>query len=382
MLKRIVSIFLILILSINLVYAEPEFKIDAKAALLMDYNTGKIIYSLNEKEELAPASITKIMTLLLAMEAISNERIKLNDNVIISEHASGMGGTQVYLEPGETQTVENLIKAISIRSANDAAVALAEHIAGTEESFVKMMNDKAKELGMENTHFSNASGLPKENLYTSAYDVALMSRELLRHSKIHDYLSTWMEDLVVGKRKHDIQVMVNTNRLIKDYEGANGIKTGSTSEAGYCVSASAKRQDLQLIAVIMGAPNGRVRFAEAKKLLDYGFANFDSITIGRKGDIIASIPVEKGREESVDIMLEKDSYVLVPKGNKVSVEELPEYPDHLEAPILRGDKVGELVVKADGKEVDKINLIAKSTIEKGSIGTMLRKIIYNYLTGR
>lgn len=380
--KRIVSVILIFILSISYVYGEPEFKINAKSALLMDYNTGKIIYSMNENQKLAPASITKIMTLLLTMEAISTERISLNSNVVISDHASSMGGTQVYLEPGETQKVEDLIKAVAVRSANDAAVALSEHIAGSEEEFVKMMNKKAKELGMENTNFTNASGLPKDNLYTSAYDVALMSRELLRHTKIHDYLTIYMEDMTVGKRKDDIQVMVNTNRLIKEYEGANGIKTGFTNDAGHCVSASAKRQDLQLVAVVMGSPTSAIRFSEAKKLLDYGFANYDSITIGKKGDIITSIPVEKGKEEIVELMLEKDSYILLPKGQKANIEKTPVYPEFINAPIQHGSIIGELIVKIDGKEIERINLVSKSTIEKGGIGTMLKKITSSFLKGR
>lgn len=240
--KKCISIFLVMIIILNPLVSFGELNVTSKAALLMDYSTGEVIFSYNEHEKLPPASITKIMTLLLTMEAIENGKLNLDDKVVISEYAASMGGTQVYLEPGETQTVENLIKAVSIRSANDAAVALGEAISGTNEGFIKLMNERAKSLGMNNTHFSNASGLPSENHYTTAYDIALMSRELLKYEGLQKYLTTYMEEIVVGKNKDDTQVMVNTNKLIRDYDGTTGIKTGSTNAAGYCLSASAKEE--------------------------------------------------------------------------------------------------------------------------------------------
>ncbi len=384
--RRLVSIILLLLILITsipvVVNADIDLKVNAKSAILMDVNTGAIIYKLNEHDRLAPASITKIMTLLLGMEAVDSGRIKLTDKVMVSEHASSIKGSTVFLEAGEIQTVEDLFKAIAIRSANDAAVALAEYIAGSEDIFVKMMNEKAKELGMENTEFHNASGMPVENHYISAFDVALMSKELIKHEKIHEWLTTYMTDMQVGKKKISIQTMVNTNKLIKEYQGANGIKTGSTNEAGFCLSASAKRGNLQLIAVVMGANNSNTRFDEAKRMLDYGFANYDSITIGNKGDIAATLPVEKGKVLEAELMLSRDSYILLPKGEKGNITKDLYLPDNLDAPISAGDEIGELVVSIDGKEVDRVKLISKTNIEKANFFNMLNRTINSYLRGR
>lgn len=383
--KRLLSIILslLIILPISLkVFAVEDLKVNAKSAILLDVNTGEIIYKSNENDRLAPASITKIMTMLLGMESVDSGKISLTDQVIISEHASKTGGSTVFLETGETQNVEDLFRAIAIRSANDAAVALAEYIAGSEDIFVKLMNERCKTLGMKNTNFSNASGLPNKEHYTSAYDVALMSRELLKHSKTQDWLTTYMSDIMVGKKKSSTQIMVNTNRLIKEYNGATGIKTGSTNEAGNCLSASAKRGNLQLIAVIMGADTSKIRFDEAKRMLDYGFANYDSITIGKKGDIIATLPVQKGRLQEVDLMLAEDSYVLLPKGEKGNFDKEVNLPENISAPILSGDEIGTLSIFLNGKEVDKIKLLSKSNIEKASIVNMLNMVIKSYLSGR
>lgn len=234
--RRYLSAFLgilILLLSINISFAEPVFEIDGKSAILIDYNSGNIIYEKNSHDKLPPASITKIMVLLIAMESLEKGTINLNDEVVISSNAAGMGGSQVYLEEGEIQTIENLLKAICLRFANDASVALAEHMSGSEELFVKRMNEHAKELGMNNTNFMNVTGLPNEGHYTTAYDIGIMSKELLKYPKIHDWLNLWMSEMKVGKNKDVVQSLVNTNRLIRDYEGANGVKTGSTSEAGF-----------------------------------------------------------------------------------------------------------------------------------------------------
>ncbi|NLK44669.1 MAG: D-alanyl-D-alanine carboxypeptidase [Tissierellia bacterium] len=382
--RRLTPIIILLLIFTNSfgVYANPDLKVDAKAALLMDVNTGEIIYKLNEHERMAPASITKIMTMLLGVEALNSGRISLDDKVLVSKHASGMGGSQVYLEAGETQTVEDLFRAIAIRSANDASVALAEHIAGSEEIFVQMMNDKAKALGMKNTHFANSSGLPNENHYVSAYDVAIMSKELLKHPIVNEWLTTYMYDLQVGKNKNSTQTMVNTNRLVKEYQGTTGVKTGSTNEAGFCISASAKRGDLELIAVVLGSRSSQIRFDEAKRMLDYGFANYESITIGRKGDIIATLPVEKGKLYEVDIMLERDSFVLLPKGELGNIEKEVILPDIIKSPMFAGDEVGELIITLDGKEIDKVNLVVKSDIEKANLFNMLNRTIKSYLKGR
>lgn len=364
------------------IFAHAEVDITSKAAILVDYNTGKVIFALNENTKLQPASITKIMTLLLTLEAIDSGKIKLDNKVVISDYASSMGGTQVYLDPGETQTVENLIRAATIRSANDASVALGEFVSGSNEAFIKLMNTRAKELGMENTNFENSTGLPNENHLTTALDISIMSRELLKHDKIHKYLTTWMDELIVGKKKDSTQVMVNTNRLVKDYEGTTGIKTGSINAAGYCVSASAKRGDLHLVAVILGGLNSTTRFNEAKKLLDYGFSNYQSVTIGKKGDIIATIPIDKAKDQSLDIVLERDAYALLPKDSKGRVSKDIVHPTTVEPPVLQGDKLGELIVTLDGVEIEKINLVAKTDINKAGYMLLLKRAITSFITGK
>jgi len=361
------------------VFAEGELNIKARSAVLMDYNTRKVIYEQDAHKEVPPASITKIMTLLLTMEAIQSGKITLNDEVRISAHAAGMGGSQLWLEEGEIQIVEDLIKAVAIRSANDASVALAEHIAGSEEVFVKMMNDKAKELGMNNTNFANASGLPNQNHYTSAYDVAIMSAELLKHEGIHKWLTTYMDEMLVGKNKDKVQSLVNTNKLIKEYQGTTGVKTGSTSEAGHCLAASAKRNNLHLIAVVMGSDTSKIRFDESMRLLDYGFANYDSVAIGRKGDVIGKIKVHKGKANYLEAVLERDSYLLLPKGKSGNITKEIVLPDFVEGPIEEGKELGKLIVKVDGEEMDIIRLVSNVSIEKASFKDILIKTIRNFI---
>lgn len=377
--SKIIAIFLVAIIfafSINPSYGEGNFDIEAKSAILMDFSTGEIIYEKNSNEKLPPASVSKIMVLLLAMESLEKGEINLDDEVTISGNAESMGGSQVFLEEGEIQKVEDLIKAICLRSANDASVALSEHISGSEEGFVKLMNKRAKELEMKNTNFANATGLPNENHYTSAYDIAIMSRELLKHPKIHDWLTLWMSDMKVGKNKKTTQGLVNTNRLIRFYDGANGIKTGSTQEAGFCLSASAKKGNLQLISVVLGCENSKTRFNESAKLLDYGFSNYDSVGIGKKGDMIGKVKVDKGNKETVDVVLEKDCFILIPREiSSSNVEKEILLPESLTGPIEAGTKVGEIILKVDGKQVDKINLISKDEIKKANIFDMIKKML-------
>lgn len=375
-----IMIISILSLSITTVgFAEGELNIKAKSAILMDYNTKKVIYEQNSHERVPPASITKIMTLLLAMEALESGKISLKDEVRISSHAAGMGGSQLWLEEGEIQIVEDLIKAVAIRSANDASVALAEHIAGSEEVFVQIMNTRAKELGMNNTNFANASGLPNENHYTSAYDVAIMSAELLKHESIHKWLTTYMDEMLVGKNKDKVQSLVNTNRLIKDYEGITGVKTGSTSEAGHCLSASAKRNNLHLIAVVMGSDTSKIRFDETMRLLDYGFANYDSVAVGRKGDVIGKVNVYKGKIDYVEAVLERDSFLLLPKGESGNITKEIVLPDSMEGPIEKGQELGKLVVKVDGMEMDNVKLVSNISVGKASFKDILIKTLKNFI---
>ncbi|WP_234978600.1 D-alanyl-D-alanine carboxypeptidase family protein [Anaerosalibacter sp. Marseille-P3206] len=369
---------IIVFTSINLAFAEPSLDIKGKSAILMDFNTGEILYENNSNEKLPPASITKIMVLLIAMESIEKGVIKLTDEVVVTSNAAGMGGSQVYLEEGEIQTVESLLKAICLRSANDASVALAEHISGSEEIFAKKMNERATQLGMKNTNFKNVSGLPSEDHYTTAYDIALMSRELLKHPKIHEWLTLWMAEMKVGKNKDVVQGLVNTNRLVKEYEGANGVKTGFTNEAGFCLSGSAKRGNLQLISVIMGCETSKLRFEETKRMLDYGFATYDSVTIGKKGDVVGKILLEKGKKNEVNVIFEKDVFVLLPKGSQSNLGREYILPKSLIAPIEKNSKLGELVITLDGKIVDRINLVSSETVESANFADMF-KVMFNNL---
>ncbi|KGG81397.1 D-alanyl-D-alanine carboxypeptidase [Caloranaerobacter azorensis H53214] len=379
--KRIFSVIIMFILIFNslMCFADSKFDIQAKSAILIDALSGKVIYEKNPHEKLAPASITKIMVLLLAMEALESNKIKLDDEVIISSNASSMGGSQIYLEEGEQQTVEDLIKSVCLRSANDAAVALGEHIAGSEEIFIEMMNNKAKELGMEDTSFKNITGLDEEGHYTSAYDVSIMSKELLKHKKIHQWLTLWMSSIKVGKEKDVIQNLVNTNRLIHDYKGANGIKTGFTRKAGYCLSASATRGNLTLISVVMGCKNSSIRFRESKKLLDYGFANYQSIILAKKGTVVRKIPIQKGKVESVEVVVESDLNYLAKKGSSINIEKEVILPSYINAPVSKDSKVGEIIYKVGEKEIGRVNLIIKEDINKASVKDSIRKIFRTML---
>ncbi|MFW5648579.1 MAG: D-alanyl-D-alanine carboxypeptidase family protein [Candidatus Alkaliphilus sp. MAG34] len=378
--KKNLSIFVYILIIISLfsstlgAYAETQpFDIDAKSALLMDAGTGRILYEKNANERLAPASITKIMTMLLVMEAIEDGKITLNDKVVVSEKASRMGGTQLYLEPGEVRTVEELMKGVAIRSANDATVALGEHIAGTDELFVQQMNDRAKELGMKNTKFKNTNGLDAEGHLTTAHDVALMSRELLKHKEIHRWLTTWMDTVVVGRKKSE-QSLVNTNRLIKTYKGANGIKTGYTSTSKHCLAASATRGNSTFISVIMAAPSSSVRFNGAAKLLDYGFANYSTVKIARKHDVIGNVKLNKGKKIQLEAVAKDDLNVLVKKGQEESVKQEVILPLSINAPISKGGKMGEIVATLDGKEVGKVDIISREDVPKASMMDILGRM--------
>ncbi len=345
--------------------AQP-FEINARSAVLIDQATGTVLYEKNPHEAYPPASVTKIMTMLLVMEAIESNVLTLEDKVVISEHASSMGGTQLYLEPGEVKTVEELMKGIAIRSANDASVAIGEHISGTEELFVQRMNERAKELGMNNTNFVNSNGLPEIGHTMSAYDIAIMSKELLKHKDVHRWLTTWMDTVVVGK-KESVQELVNTNRLIRTYDGANGIKTGSTGEALYCLSASATRGNTTYIAVIMGAPTTQVRFSEASKLLDYGFANYGTVDIATKDSKVGTVPVQKGVLLEADMVAKEDLKLLMKKGEEGNVNKEVIIPQYVQAPLQKGDKIGEIIVTQDGKELGRVDVVAATDIEKASL---------------
>lgn len=351
-----------------------ELNIPAKSAVLMEASTGKVLYELNSHERLAPASITKIMTMLLIIEAIDSGKISFEDTVTCSEYAASMGGSQIWLEPGEQMSVHDMLRAIAVASANDASVAMAEFIAGSNEAFVSAMNEKAKQLGMKDTNFVNCNGLDAENHYTSAYDIALMSRELLKHPKIHDYLTIWMDSLRDGEFG-----LVNTNKLIRFYQGANGIKTGSTSIAKFCLSASAKRDDMQLIAVVMAAESSQERFSAASKLLDYGFANYSIVNPIKKGEVVGSLEVSKGMERKVNAVTADNPSLLVKKGQEEKIEENIQFSGKLLAPVDKSQKIGEITYLLDGQEVGKVDLIAETAIEKISMNKVFVRLIEHWL---
>lgn len=378
--RRIISVFLVVLIFTAPILSFGELDINSKAAILMDYHTGDIIFKMNEDVELPPASITKIMTLLLTMEAVESNQLSLEDEVVISDFASSMGGTQIYLEPGEMQNIEDLVKAVCIRSANDAAVALAEAVGGSYEVFINQMNERASQLNMSNTNFANPTGLPAEDHYTSAHDVSLMTRELLNHEKIIEYLTVYMEDIYVGKDKDDLQTMVNTNKLVRHYEGTTGVKTGSTNEAGYCLSASAMRDDMQLIAVVLGAENSTNRFNDATKLLDYGFATYDSILLDKKDKPMAQLSIEKGDMDHIDLFLSRDSYALIPKNQEYEINKELVAPELLIPPIEDGDVLGQLKVYINDKEVDSIDLISKVDVNESNYLNLLQKTIRTFIS--
>lgn len=335
-----------------------DLGLECKSAILMEATTGNILYEQNADEALPPASVTKVMTLLLVMEAIEEGKITLSDTVRTSAHAAGMGGSQIYLKEGEEMSVEDMVKSVVIASANDAACALAEHVAGSEEAFVKKMNERAAELGMKNTSFENTNGLDDttENHYTSARDIAIMSRELIRHKKILEYSSIWMDTVRNGTFG-----LTNTNRLVRFYRGCTGLKTGSTSKAGFCVSATAERDGVSLICVIMGAESGDKRNAMASKLLDYGFANYGVYKY--EPEALENLKVTGGISESVKIEAEAFSCVLE-KGKISKIQYKIELPESVPAPIKRGDKVGEIVFSCDGGEVGRTEILATEDIRK------------------
>ncbi len=373
--KRTISIILAVCVAFSsvLVNAEDIFPdLSGKSLILIEKDTGDVLYERNADEKLPIASVTKIMTMLLIMEAIDEGKIALDEMVTVSERAMSMGGSTMFLETGEQLSVSDMLKGIAVASANDGAVAMAEHIAGSEAIFVEMMNKRAKELGMENTNFINTNGLDAEGHYSSARDVSLMSKELLKHEKIFDYTTIWMDTLRDGKFQ-----LANTNKLIRFYDGANGLKTGSTSSAMCCISASAKRNDMQLVAVVLGAENSKERFHSASTLLDYGFANYSVQRPIKTGEEIVKIPVLKGKEKEIMVYSLEDSSILLPKGEKRELTKNINMPDYIVAPINEGDKLGEAEILIDGEVIKKVSLVACTTIGKMTYFDYVKNILLN-----
>lgn len=348
----------------------------SKSSILMETSTGQILYENNAEEAMPPASVTKIMTLLLIFEAQKEGKFQWDDMITVSEYAASMGGSQVFLEPEEQQTAKDMVKCIAVASANDASVAMAEFIGGSEEGFVAMMNEKAKELGMKNTVFKNACGLDVEGHVTSAKDIAIMSRTLItKFPEVTEFTTIWMDKIIHKTRKGESEFgLANTNKLIKWYSGATGLKTGSTSAAKFCLSGTAKRNDTELIAVVMAAPDPKTRFQEVMKMLDWGFANFEVKKIVSQGEDMGNIMTEKGEKESVKIICENDINILVPKGEGEIKKDTQIY-ESLKAPFEKGKKAGEIVVYVNGEEKGRSNIVASEGCEKISLVKMIEKIM-------
>lgn len=347
-----------------------DLNLECGGAVLIEQNSGRVLYDHNMHQKLRPASVTKVMSLLLIMEAIDSGRLSYTDKIPCTEEAAAMGGSQIWLDVREELTVDEMLKAICVVSANDCTVAMAEYLAGSQEAFVAQMNDKAKELGMNDTTFKNCHGIDEDGHETSAYDIALMSRELLtKHPDITKYTTIWMDSLRDGKSE-----LVNTNKLIRNYKGATGLKTGSTSIALYNLSASATRDDLSLIAVVMKAPTTKIRFAEAEKLLDYGFNNFQYSKFANANDILKTISVEKGVKDNIELAYENSAGALIKKGESKNVEQTINIPDKISAPINKGDVVGNIVYTVDGNEISRVNIIANETVEKNNLINMINYV--------
>ena len=378
--KKIVSFIMAMIIAIipmNLSFANEEntqLSVSSKSAILMDIGSGQILYEKNAHDKLPPASVTKVMTMLLICEALDSGKITLNDSVQISENAASMGGSQIFLEPGEVQKVDTLLKGIAVASANDGCVAMAEYIAGSIESFVDMMNAKAKELNMKDTNFVNTNGLPVDNHYTSAHDIALMSRELLKHDVIHKYLTTWMDQVVVGKKQATVG-LANTNKLIKHYQGATGVKTGFTQQAKYCLSASAKRGDTHLVAVTLGAETSPERFKDATSLLNFGFANYESVKLCSKDDNIATLTLDKADDKKINLVAKDDLSVLIKKGGNKDFTRKVKVSENPTIPIKKGTSLGYVEIYQGKTLVGKVDLVNTKDIQKASYLKMLQRVI-------
>lgn len=357
--------------------ANPSFTFESEAQILMEPSTGRILYANNENERMLPASVTKVMTLLLIMEQIDSGVLEYTDTVTCSKNAASMGGSQIWFKEGEQLTIDEALKAICVVSANDVTVAMAELIGGNEENFVIAMNAKARELGMENTHFMNCHGIDEEGHYTCAKDVAIMARELItKHPNILNYTSIWMDSLRGGKTE-----LTSTNKLIRFYDGATGLKTGYTSNALYNLAATATRKDTTYISVVMKAPSSDVRLAETKTLLDYGFATYETKKICSSNTILEELQVNKNIAEKLETRLQDDIYSLVERGKNVDTDQIVTYNEELSAPIESGDIIGsvEIIDKNTNESIGKTNIVANNTINKSRITDYLKFIFGKFL---
>ncbi len=373
-----ILLFIILLFPLFVLAEEIPLAQNAGSSILMEYSTGKVLYERSANEKMAPASMTKIMTMLLFMEALEEGKISLNDMIPISANAASMGGSQVFLEPNSEIKAEELLKSIAVASANDSAVAIAEAIAGTTDAFVNKMNEKAKSLGCINTNFVNVHGLDAENHYTTAYDMALMARELLKYDDILKYSSIY--EAYLKKPDGTSTWMVNTNKLIKYYNGLDGLKTGYTSNAGYCLTATAKRSGMRLISVLMKEPTSQVRNSETIDLLNYGFTNYKIKTVLNKDKVLGSVEVLNGKKEEVNIKLIEDAT------NLEGINEENNYTynikvDKIKAPVKVGDKVGYLEVIVNGKVLKKVDITVTEDVKKANLWDLYKRNLNAFLTG-
>lgn len=377
-LKIIISVFLsaaIMLSCLVVSYAENSalpVEIKAKSAVLMDASTGKVLMKFNENEKVYPASVTKIMPLLLITEAIDEGKIALSDVVTVSGSAASKGGSQIWLKEGEQMTVDDLLKATAVYSANDACTALGEYLAGSDEAFVKMLNERAKELEMKNTHFENCTGLDDttKNHMTTAFDVAVMSRELLKHELITNYTTIWMDSLRDGQTE-----LVNTNKLVRFYEGTTGLKTGTTSKAGCCVSASAMREGTHLIAVVMGSENSSDRFETAKAMLNWGFANYSTVTPEIDASLIPDVSVINGVAESISPKIPQAKPILIEKGREGDITQTIDLAVDVAAPVEQGQVLGTVTFMLDDETLGKYNLTSPEFVDKLSLKIVFMRLI-------
>ncbi len=382
MCKRILAFCLAAALWLSMVPTARavELEISAPSAILMDLATGTVLYEKNSHERLAPASVTKVMTLLLVMEALESGRISWEDTVIASETAAAKGGSQVYLEVGERMSMDEMLKSVVVSSANDCATALAEHVAGSESAFVQMMNQKAVDLGCQETNFVNCTGLDDEpnaaEHLTSAYDIALMSRALLSHEKIKDYTTIWMDTVRDGKFG-----LSNTNKLVRFYDGTTGLKTGYTSSAGHCLSASAKRDGIELIAVVLHCESSTDRFQSAKALLDYGFANY-ALVSAQADEALTTVKVRLGTQSVLKPVLQDSAPILIEKGEQSQVRRTVELPQEITAPIVQGQQIGLLRIETDSRVLAEIPILASDSVEKVSLWEMTVRLLRRTCMGQ
>lgn len=377
--KRIcclLTVITMLICPVAAAHAQPVLETTAESAILVEAVTGKVLFEKEPDKELPPASVTKVMTLLVANDAVEKGRVKLTDKVTASENASQMGGSQIYLEPGEEMSMKTMLIAIAVGSANDACVAVGEHIAGSHEAFVKMMNQKAAELGLKHTKFVNAYGLPAEGHYTSARDLSIMMREAIKQPLFNELTSIKRYDLRGGEF-----ILHNTNKLLWWYRGTEGGKTGWTSAAKYCLASTAKRDGLQLIAVVMATPEPRSHFRESMKLYNFGFARYESVPVAKEGQVLGKIRISKGTLDWVDVVAKQDVSTVVEKGNKKEVSHKATINQLATAPITKGQTLGEIKVYEKNQEVYKVDLVSAKEVPHGTVFRQIFKLlksVYNY----